>query len=363
MTHPHRFPPAIEERRLIIGATGSFGGHAAAALLKHGWSIRALARDPEAARRRCGDRMPIDWIRGDAMNPADVIAAAAGVDVIVHAANPPAYRNWRGLAPAMLASSIAAARASGARIVLPGNVYNFSPNAGPAIAEDAPQVPGTRKGRIRVEMEETLRSASAEGVRVLIVRAGDYFGPAAPNSGLGWITTRRGGKLRSIYALGPSDVGHAWAYLPDLAETTARLLDREADLTDFEVFHFRGHWLEGAGELAASIRRVTGRPDLPIRPFPIRSCGPWRPSSRRSVSCSRCAICGAGPSASTGAGWRPSWAPCPRRPSMRPSAPPSMTWASSTRTSPARSSPWPKGSRRTAVARADGGGLSRAGVF
>ncbi len=31
---------------LIIGATGSFGGHAAQALLKHGWRIRALARDP-----------------------------------------------------------------------------------------------------------------------------------------------------------------------------------------------------------------------------------------------------------------------------------------------------------------------------
>ncbi len=45
------------------------------------------------------------------MNTADVVAAAEGVQVIVHAANPPGYRNWRGLALPMLRSTIAAAKA------------------------------------------------------------------------------------------------------------------------------------------------------------------------------------------------------------------------------------------------------------
>jgi nucleoside-diphosphate-sugar epimerase len=253
---------------LVIGATGSFGGHAAVALQKHGWTVRALARDPAAARAKAGARMPIEWVKGDAMNGADVMAAAKGARIIVHAANPPGYKNWRGLALPMLCATIAAAKRNGARIVFPGNVYNFAPEAGARIAEDAPQAPLTRKGAIRVEMEVALREAAGQGARVLIVRAGDYFGPAAPNSGMGWLTTRRKGRLRSIYAPGPAEVGHAWAYLPDLAETTARLVDREADLMDFEVFHFAGHWLARADEMAASIRRAAGRPDLPIRPFP-----------------------------------------------------------------------------------------------
>jgi nucleoside-diphosphate-sugar epimerase len=257
-----------EKTVLIIGATGSFGGHAAAALIKHGWTVRALARDPAAAKIKAGPRMPIDWVRGDAMNGADVLAAASGVGVIVHAANPPGYRNWRGLAGPMLAATIAAAKAEGARIVFPGNVYNYAPDSGAAIAEDAPQAPVTRKGAIRVAMEHALRAAADDGARVLIVRAGDFFGPAAPNSGLGWLTTRRGGRVRSVYAPGPVEVGHAWAYLPDLAETTARLLDREADLADFEVFHFAGHWLASGDALAAAIRRVCGAPNLPVRPFP-----------------------------------------------------------------------------------------------
>ena len=259
---------ALQKTALVIGATGSFGGHAARALIKHGWTIRALARDPAAAKIKAGARMPIEWVRGDAMNGADVMGAAVGARVIVHAANPPGYRNWRGLALPMLAATIAAAKARGARIILPGTVYNYAPDAGAAIAEDAPQAPVTRKGRVRVEMEEMLRDAAGDGATVLIVRAGDFFGPAAPNSGLGWLTTRRGGRVRSVYAPGPAEVGHAWAYLPDLAETTARLLDREADLVDFETFHFAGHWLARSDELADSIRRVAGRPDLPIRPFP-----------------------------------------------------------------------------------------------
>lgn len=257
-----------QKTALVIGATGSFGGHAAVALIKHGWRIRALARDPEAAARKTGARMPIDWVKGDAMNAAEVLAAAQGADVIVHGANPPGYRNWTGLAVPMLNNTIAAAIACGARIVLPGNVYNFAPDAGADIAEAAPQQPATRKGKIRVEMEETLRAATLRGAKALVLRAGDFFGPAAPNSSFGWLTTRRAGRLRSVYSPGRPDVGHAYAYMPDLAETLARLLERQDGLADFEVFHFRGHYLQHNGELGAAVRRVTGQPRLPIRPFP-----------------------------------------------------------------------------------------------
>jgi len=267
MTHANQ--TAIAPRAaLFIGAAGSFGLHAATALMERGWSIRALARDPEAARAKIGANMPIDWIRGDAMNGDDVMAAAQGAQVIVHAANPPAYRNWRGLALPMLAASTEAAKATGARLVLPGNVYNYAPDAGPLIGEDAPQAPATRKGRVRVEMEDWLRDACGQGAKALVLRAGDFFGPVAPNSSLNWLTTRRGGRVRAVYAPGPVSVGHAFAYLPDLAETLARLLDRESELADFESFHFAGHWLARGDEMADAIRAASADPKIPLRPFP-----------------------------------------------------------------------------------------------
>jgi len=253
---------------LVIGVTGSFGGHAAAAMIKHGWRIRALARDPEAAKAKAGAHMPIEWIKGDGMVAADVIAAAQGVQVIVQAANPPAYRNWAGLVMPMMRATLAAAEQSGARVVLPASVYNFAPDSGAMISETAPQAPATRKGKIRVEAEELFRAASQRGVRTLVVRAGDYFGPAAPNSGLQWLTVRAKGQVRSVFSPGPRAVGHCWAYLPDMAEATAQLLDHEDRLAAFEVFHFGGHWLGRADEIGASIRRVTHQPRLPIRSFP-----------------------------------------------------------------------------------------------
>jgi uncharacterized protein YbjT (DUF2867 family) len=128
MTHSTETKTA-SKTALVIGITGSFGGHTAQALLKRGWRIRALARNPELAAQKAGMRTPIEWVKGDAMNPAEVLAAAEGADVIVHGANPPGYRNWRGLAVPMLRSTIAAAEQTGARIVFPGNVYNFAPEA------------------------------------------------------------------------------------------------------------------------------------------------------------------------------------------------------------------------------------------
>ncbi|MBN9026869.1 MAG: NAD(P)H-binding protein, partial [Rhizobiales bacterium] len=77
-----------QKRALVIGATGGVGGAVARALLAHGWRVRALQRDPAAARRKPGGD-GIEWVRGDAMNPADVIAAAEGASILFHGANPP----------------------------------------------------------------------------------------------------------------------------------------------------------------------------------------------------------------------------------------------------------------------------------
>jgi hypothetical protein len=48
---------------------------------------------------------------------------------------PPGYRDWARLVLPMIDNTIAAARASGARIVLPGTVYNYGPNAFPVLRE------------------------------------------------------------------------------------------------------------------------------------------------------------------------------------------------------------------------------------
>jgi nucleoside-diphosphate-sugar epimerase len=253
---------------LVIGITGSIGREVAEALLRRGWQVRALHRDPSAARISSALPYAVQWIKGDAMLSGDVVEAARGTELIVHAANPPNYRNWRGLALPMLDNTIAAAKISNARILLPAPIYNFGSNAARVLKEISPQIPTTRKGQVRVEMELKLQKASLYGVRSIVVRAGDFFGPGAGNS---WLTrgmVRARGRVRSVYKPGPPEVGHSWAYLPDLAETMARLVECESPLSAYEVFHFRGHWLERSVEMAEWVCRASGISNQRIKPFP-----------------------------------------------------------------------------------------------
>ena len=242
---------------LVIGATGGIGGALADRLSADGWRVRALNRDPDGARKRAG-RAGLEWVRGDALIEADVIAAAEGADIIVHGANPPGYKNWAGLQLPMLSSTIAAARASGARILFPGTVYNFGPDAFPTLREDSPQNPTTRKGAIRVRMERALHDAAEAGVRVLIVRAGDFFGPKPGNNWLSHGIVKASRPIAAVTWPGPLEAAHAWAYLPDVAETFIRLLDHEDHLEGFDVFHMQGQAVTGH-QFVAGLEAAAGR--------------------------------------------------------------------------------------------------------
>lgn len=250
---------------LILGATGGIGGEVARRLKARGWKVRALHR---SAAKVAAAPDGLEWIQGDAMRADDVIAAARGVSLIVHAVNPPGYRKWNELVLPMIDNTIAAARRSGARVLLPGTVYNYGPDAFPNIDESAPQNPATKKGAIRVEMERRLRAAADDGVRVLIVRAGDFFGPGTGNTWFAQGFIKPGRPVTAITNPGRAGVGHQWAYLPDVAETMIRLVERGDTLETFATFHMGGHWDEDGTQMIEAIRDAVGAPNLKVRTFP-----------------------------------------------------------------------------------------------
>jgi nucleoside-diphosphate-sugar epimerase len=270
---------------LVLGAAGGIGGETAAALLRHGWSVRALVRDPARAAAARGALAGVDWHQGDAMDQRSIVEAARGVALIAHAVNPPGYRNWGRLVLPMIDNTVAAARAAGARILLPGTIYNYGPDAYPLLTEDSPQHPVTRKGKIRVELERRLQGAGADGVQTVVLRAGDFFGPRAGNNWFSQGLVKPGVPVRSITYPGARGIGHSWAYLPDVAETFARLAEYRSPHA-FETFHFEGHWDADGTAVIAAIRRAAGNPGLKVKALPwplLRLAAPFNETMRELV--------------------------------------------------------------------------------
>lgn len=272
-----------KKKALVLGITGGIGSEVARRLQQSGWEVVALHRDPKRVPNQQAAQV---WHKGDAMNRADVLAAAKGVDVIVHGVNPPAYRDWEKLVVPMMENSIAAAAENGARIVLPGTLYNFGNQPAPLLAEDAPQVPGTAKGKVRIELERRLQTAvqAGTGVKALIVCCGDFFGPNTQNSWFAQGLVNKGKPVRRVVYPGRAGCGHQWNYLPDVADTIVKLLERDTKLggpadgnsaaqpggalEDFARFHLAGHWDPDGKQMAAAIARAAGKPDLAPARFP-----------------------------------------------------------------------------------------------
>ena len=158
----------------------------------------------------------------------------------------------------------AAAKASGATVIQPGNVYNYGGTPG-EWDEHTPHNATTQKGKARIEMERILREASArEGIQVIILRGGDFIDSEDSGNFIDFLTGKLA-KGRFIYP-GRTDIPHAWAYLPDMARAAVGLAEIRGTLGGFEDVPFAGHTFTGE-ELRAAFSEITGR-KLALAGFP-----------------------------------------------------------------------------------------------
>lgn len=225
------------QKVLILGASGSFGSNCAEAFTAAGWRVQKYKRGQE-----------------------DMVAAANGMDVIVNGLNPQGYKNWVEELPKIARQVVAAAKASGATVIQPANVYNYG--ATPGIWDaDTPHTATTKKGKARIEMERVLREA---GVQVVLLRGGDFLDTKASGNFFDFLTSKLA-KGRFMYP-GRTDILHAWAYLPDMARAAVGLAEMRGQLAKFEDVPFAGLTLTGE-QLRAALSQLTGR-DVVLKPFP-----------------------------------------------------------------------------------------------
>lgn len=248
---------------LVLGATGSFGGAVAQELISRGEPVRLFVRDITRARDRFGTADRVEYVEGDALNGAALARAADGCSVIVHGVNYP-YDQWDPAMRIATQNVIGAAAAHQATILFPGNVYALGRQTDRPLMEDAAHQPTTRKGTFRAELEGMLRAAADEQpCRVIILRAGDYFGSTVRN-GLVDPIFGHAARGKTIRAIGNLSAAHQWAYVPDLARAGVDLLAIGDELDPFEVVHFGGYVAQAHERFLRDVAAAAGHPKLKI---------------------------------------------------------------------------------------------------
>jgi nucleoside-diphosphate-sugar epimerase len=239
---------------LILGANGRLGLAAAQAFAAAGWHVLAQVRREAAPGMPTSARL----LRTPVHETARLAREAEGARVVVHALNPH-YARWEREALPLLEAGLEVAHTLRARLMLPGNVYNYGRALCVPTREDAPQHPHTAHGRIRVAMEAQMARRCGEGtLRATVLTAGDFFG-AGTGTWFDQAIVKSLARGKLVYP-GPLDVEHAWAYLPDLARAFVALAEagEAGRLPAFARYHFAGHTLTGA-QLLTGVERAARR--------------------------------------------------------------------------------------------------------
>ena len=261
-------------RVLVLGANGRLGRAAVLAFASAGWQVTAQLRRAPRAHLPAAVRL----VQCDALDIATLTAAGAGVDVMVNALNPD-YTQWATLLPPITAATVELAVATGATLMLPGNVYNFGNRLPAVLSEDTPFAATHPKAAQRIAVETALVQAARErGVRSIVIRAGDFLGDTGTWLDLAMAKGLAKGRFTQM---GPTDLPHAWAWLPDLAQVFVLVAERRAMLAPHAVLHFEDLTLTGA-QLQQAFEAALGQP-LKTKAFPwplLRLATPFSPMLR-----------------------------------------------------------------------------------
>lgn len=258
---------------LVLGA-GGVGRATTAALVTAGHTVTLASRSGRVTDRPWQDGNPdaVEVVVADASDAARLTELGRGAASIVNAVNPPSYLTWDTDWPPVAAATLAAAEATGAGLVIIGNLYGYGRVEAP-MKEDDPMRPAGHKGALRAHMwTEALARHEAGRLRVTELRSSDYFGPG---------TTPRTSYLNDIVVdallagrlpfvpVGRADAPHSWTYVPDVGALAARVAASDPGCEAWgRAWHVPTSAPRTFDEAAHDVARIAGVKERRVRVLP-----------------------------------------------------------------------------------------------
>ncbi|WP_432142439.1 NAD-dependent epimerase/dehydratase family protein [Streptomyces sp. bgisy084] len=258
---------ASEPLHVVLGA-GPAGTTLAGELVRRGHAVRLVSRSaPENTVEG------VQPFAADVSTPEGALTAVEGAAVIYHCVNVPYHRQVEVM-PHIQRAVLAAAEATGARLVVLDTLYPYGPTRGEVMTEDTPWRATSRKGRLRAQLDERYLDAHREGrVRVSLGRSADFVGPGVLNSTLGGSVFPAALGGGEVLGLGDIDLPHSYTDIRDVAAGLATLGTRPEG--DGRVWHLPTAPAVTTREIHAMIEERVGHPIQRVVLTEPRPFGPF----------------------------------------------------------------------------------------
>lgn len=209
-------------RVALIGGTGAVGRAIARALRDQGRTYRVIGRNAASLEKLFGEDSAAELTTWNA-DAASAAAALQGVESAIYLIGVP-YDHFE-LHPLLMRITLEGAVAAGVkRMLLIGTVYPYGLPQARTVDESHPRAPRAFNARMRKEQEDLLLAAHGHGIETVLLRLPDLYGPGMEKSYLTAQFANAPQGKRSMM-IGPVDVRHEWAFIPDCASVTVRVLD------------------------------------------------------------------------------------------------------------------------------------------
>lgn len=210
------------KKALVLGATGGIGYALVQELVFRDVEVMAFSRTKEKLNELYQDEPKVSIFKGDALVEKDVMEAVNGVDVIFHAVSFP-YQEWEEKHLLCIEILVQAAEKNQAKIALVDNIYAYGRQTKGEVSEDTKKEPHTKKGKIRLEMENRIKRSD---VPWLIVHMPDLYGPNAENTML-HETLKNVVRNKTANFVGNITIAREYLFTFDGAKAMVELASRE----------------------------------------------------------------------------------------------------------------------------------------
>jgi nucleoside-diphosphate-sugar epimerase len=207
----------------ILGSGGAIGNLLATALKSYTDTIRLVARNPHKVNDTD------ELFKADLTNAAQVLKAVEGSAVVYLCVGLPYKLSvWQQDWPVIMQNVINACVQNKAKLVFIDNVYMYAKDAIPAMTENTPLDPLSKKGTIRLQIANMVTDAISKGtLTALIARSADFYGPGVNTSVLKITVFDNFKKHKKAMWLADASKIHSFTYVPDIAKAAAMLGNTE----------------------------------------------------------------------------------------------------------------------------------------